>query len=101
MKWQEITLRDLARGVRGVSYKPSQLNEEVGDGNFFLLRANNIQDSKLILEDILIVDGECVSEKQELRKGDIVVCMSNGSKQLVGKNAVFNLSSGKFCVGAF
>lgn len=68
-----------------------------------MLRSTNIQDNRLILDrDLVFVNKTCTAE-QRLKKGDVVICMSNGSKTLVGKNAEFDqdisydLTIGAFC----
>jgi len=65
------------------------------------LRANNIQDEGLNFDDLVYVDKKKVSSEQLLRKGDILVCSSSGSKNLVGKAAVVNedlpIAFGAFC----
>jgi len=66
------------------------------------LRATNIQDEKLLLNsDLVYVPIKYIRPEQYLRLGDIVVCMSSGSKKLVGKTAqlLFDWegSFGTFC----
>lgn len=97
----EISIGQLAKGIRGVSYKPYQLKDDVSDGSFYLLRSNNIQNGKIALSNIQIVDKCCVKENQKIKRGDIIVCMSNGSRQLVGKSALTDKLEGDYCVGAF
>ncbi|WP_196480821.1 restriction endonuclease subunit S [Xanthomonas translucens] len=67
-----------------------------------LLRSNNIRFGRLDYDDIQIVPKRLVTETQLMRDGDIAVCMSNGSKSLVGKAAAFfGGGAGKITVGAF
>ncbi|MBI9041966.1 restriction endonuclease subunit S [Lutibacter sp.] len=87
--------------VRGVSYSPYDLRDSYKSNMFYLLRSNNIKEGKLVFKDVQIVDDNCVSSAQKLEKNDIAVCMSNGSKRLVGKSAQFKGSTNNFCVGAF
>ena len=101
-KWTDITLGDLVNGYRGVSYQPSHLLEERVDNSVILLRANNIQNSQLNFENIQIVPNRLVKENQLLKQGDIAVCMSNGSKILVGKAAQYEDEQNRQCtIGAF
>lgn len=100
-KLPEIAIGSLAKGIRGVSYKPHQLREDIGNDDFYLFRSNNIQDGKIYMNDLRIVDKICVSNKQKLTKGDIIVCMSNGSRSLVGKSALIKNLNGNYCVGSF
>ena len=87
--------------VRGVSYSPPDLKDSYKNDTYYLLRSNNIKRGKLVFEDVQIVDEKCVSLSQKLEEKDIAVCMSNGSKRLVGKSAQFKSSTNNYCVGAF
>lgn len=80
-------LGDVIEQIRGVSYKPSDLKDTLNDNSVILLRANNIQDGKIVLDDVLYVSKSKVNASQYLRRGDILVCTSSGSKELVGKAA--------------
>lgn len=101
-EWEEVKFRNIGQCLRGVSYKPLRdLLPSKSQKSYFLLRSNNIQDGKLNLGDIQIVKENRVSEKQVLQLGDIVICMANGSKRLVGKSVKFNLDSDSYTVGAF
>lgn len=89
--------------IRGVSYKPADIRE-TGDDAVAILRSNNISDGEINYEDIVYVSPTCVSEKQFVDAGDIVMCGSNGSKKLVGKAGLIakeqsNTSFGAFCLG--
>jgi len=100
--WRTGELGDLATGIRGVSYTPDQLREFKGLGTVTLLRANNIQGGRLNFNGTQIVPRGVVSDGQIMRVGDIAVCMSNGSKALVGKAAPLVADIGEsLTVGAF
>lgn len=96
-----MRLGDVIEQIRGVSYKPSDLNDNLSDDSVVLLRANNIQDGKIVLDDVVYVSKTKVSESQFLRQGDILVCTSSGSKELVGKAAFIDedlpMVFGAFC----
>ena len=87
--------------IRGVSYRPSDLHENLSDESVILLRANNIQNGEIVLDDVVYVSKSKVSEDQYLRRGDILVCTSSGSKELVGKAAFIDedlpMVFGAFC----
>ena len=87
--------------IRGVSYKPEDVCASTDVDAVAILRANNIQDDGLIFDDLVYVKKDKVSAKQYIQKGDIVVCASSGSKNLVGKAAIVNedmeISFGAFC----
>ena len=101
-EWRNGKIGELATGIRGVSYTPEQLKEFKNSDTITLLRSNNIQSGWLQFKNIQIVPKSVVSEAQILRFGDIAICMSNGSKALVGKAGPFvNITNEQFTVGAF
>ena len=85
--------------IRGVSYKTTDIKDSAECG-VAILRSNNISDGELNYENLVFVSEACVSQKQYLRHGDIVMCGSNGSKKLVGKAGLVT-ESGKTSFGAF
>ena len=96
-----VRLGSIITQVRGVSYSPKDLHDSLNDESVILLRANNIQDGKINLDDVVFVDKKKVSTNQYLRRGDILICASSGSKDLVGKAAYFEenivATFGAFC----
>lgn len=99
--WSRTRLADISEIIRGVTYKKPQASESSLEGHLPILRATNIQENHLVLDqDLIFVPQDLVSEKQQLREGDIVVATSSGSKHLVGKTAQVKKSwAGSF--GAF
>ena len=99
-----IVLNDLGKVIRGVSYKPEQVKKEEDLGSFMLLRSNNISSNfKTNYDEVYFVDDCVLKSEQELQLGDIIICMSNGSKELVGKASEITItprkksSVGSFC----
>ena len=94
-------LGDIVEQVRGVSYKPEDLHKTLNENSVVLLRAHNIKEGKLNFDDVVYVDRKKVSEKQYLTMGDILICASSGSKELVGKAAyveqTLDMTFGAFC----
>ena len=80
-------LGDLIDQIRGVSYKPTDLHNILDEDSVVLLRANNIYEGKINFDEVVYVDKTKVKEEQYLKKGDIFICASSGSKHLVGKAA--------------
>ena len=93
-------MADLAKQIRGVSYKPTDLHDQLDSNSVVLLRANNIADGELNFDDVVFVDKSKVSQTQCLQQGDILICASSGSLNLVGKAAQVNVS-GEYTFGAF
>ena len=101
--WSASKLREICSSIRGVSYKPENLQSSKSEKTATLLRSNNIQAYGLNLNEVQYVDIDKVKPRQIALEGDIAVCMANGSRRLVGKNAIFRglYSSETFTVGAF
>ena len=98
----KISLKDIGFVVRGVGYKPSDLGDEKSPDHYPILRSNNIQEEGLVFDDLNYVNKVRIKSEQLLSGGDVVICMSNGSKELVGKASIFNsferpISFGSFC----
>lgn len=99
-EWHEVELREFGHMIRGVSYKPEESSITPKTDYIKLLRSNNIQAGQMVYDDYVYVDVTNVSDEQFMRKGDILVCMANGSKQLVGKTARLT-RDGVYTFGAF
>ena len=100
--WEWKKLGEIGECIRGVSYNPNNLSEEYSDFTVILFRANNIDNNKLNYESIQFVDRNSVKDGQLIINGDILICMSSGSKHLLGKSVQFNNDNlKKYTVGAF
>ena len=101
---KKIFLSEMGIIVRGVGYKPEDLLEKVDLNSCIILRSNNISNGKINYDDIRILPKMKVRETQILKIDDFAVCMSNGSKDLVGKASRFygfnvDVAVGSFCAG--
>ena len=85
--WKTVGLLDISMLVRGVTYTKNDASEVAFDGSTPVLRANNIQDRKFVLSDLVYVPNSLVSEAQQISIGDVVVATSSGSINVVGKAA--------------
>lgn len=104
--WAVSSLGEVGRCIRGVAYKPEHLRSEMGEETTTLLRSNNIRNGRVNFEEVQHVAGCKISDSQFAKPFDIAVCMSNGSKALVGKSGVIKpehivryprLTIGAFC----
>ena len=100
-EWVRGSLGELASGVRGVSYTPNQLQKFMSPETVVLLRSNNIKGGQVNFDNIQLVPSYIVSSEQLAQHGDIAVCMSNGSKALVGKSGRIEGNEAPCTVGAF
>lgn len=95
-EWEEKTLGDIGDCVIGLTYKP----ENVVEHGLLVLRSSNVQNNKLAFEDNVFVDIE-VAEHLYTRLGDILVCVRNGSRALIGKCALIEEDAVGNTFGAF
>jgi len=96
-----LKIGEVGNLFRGVTYGKSDARSKLEKGFIPILRANNIFDNKLNFDKLVYVPENKVSVNQKVKKGDIIFCMSSGSKRLVGKSALsnedFEGSFGAFC----
>jgi type I restriction enzyme, S subunit len=83
--WKVIRLKHKGEVIIGLSYNPDNVVDE--DNGTLVLRSSNIQNGKLSLNDNVYVDS-LISEKLRTKKGDILICSRNGSRNLIGKNCL-------------
>ncbi len=98
---QKIFFKDLVHVVRGVGYKPEQLLDGNDTQSCILLRSNNIFNGSLNYDGINLIPLNLVKSEQFLKEGDFAICMSNGSKELVGKCGEFTGENRKVTIGSF
>lgn len=100
-KWKTVKIGEICEQINGVSYKPADVYDSLTEKATILLRANNIFEDKLNYDELVFVDKKRISENQYMKKGDILICASSGSKHLVGKAACLtedkDLTFGAFC----
>jgi type I restriction enzyme, S subunit len=95
-EWLEKTLADLGESLIGLTYKPS----DVKSNGLLVLRASNIFQEALRFDDNVFVNID-VPAAIILRKGDILICVRNGSRDLIGKCALINEEAQGMTFGAF
>ena len=99
--WVWVKLGEIAEIISGVSFKPEQLCKQDVE-NVRILRGGNIQnDDYFLLEDDYFVPKDIVSDDQLLRRYDIILVSSTGSKQTIGKAAIIKEELNNLSVGAF
>tara|TARA_R110002049_G_scaffold12931_1_gene57178 strand:- start:14319 stop:15644 length:1326 start_codon:yes stop_codon:yes gene_type:complete len=98
--WDDGTIGEIADLIRGVSYSKKDIKTERDEGVIPILRATNITKNVVDLENMVYVDSEFASSKQVLNKFDILITMSSGSKDHIGKNGFYYFDK-KVAFGAF
>lgn len=76
---------DLAEQIRGVSYGKDEASPKPRSGYLPVLRAGNIGENSLVFDDLVFVPADRISDKQRIRKNDVVIAASSGSIDVVGK----------------
>lgn len=88
--WRVVSVNDISESQRGVSYDKTDISEE----GIQVLRGNNIENNHYVSDsNIVIIPEELVSEEQHIKKYDIIMTMSSGSKEHVGKCMQFQSDS--------
>ena len=92
----ECLLSDVASFHQGLTYSP----EDVSDAGYLVMRSSNIQNGRLSFADNVYVN-KSISESLFVQENDVLMCVRNGSKQLVGKTAIVNQPYSNMTWGAF
>ena len=82
-EWQKIKLNKLGKLVSGLTYSPDDIRED----GLLVLRSSNVQDGEIKLEDNVYVRTD-IKGANLSKPNDILICVRNGSKALIGKNAL-------------
>lgn len=82
-EWEEKALNKLGKLVNGLTYSPDDVKEE----GLLVLRSSNIQNGVIVLDDNVYVRTD-VKGVNLSEPNDILICVRNGSKALIGKNAL-------------
>lgn len=81
--WRVIELDQLGELVSGLTYNP----DDVRDQGLLVLRSSNVQNGMIALEDNVFVRSD-IKGVNLSKPNDILICVRNGSKSLIGKNAL-------------
>lgn len=98
--WEVKSVNQMAKSCRGVAYDKSDVQKE-NNGGILVLRGNNIQDNNLVYDgNVVYIPETLVEENQHIKKGDVIMTMSSGSKEHIGKCTMFQYDS-EHTYGAF
>lgn len=100
--WEVKSINDISVSYRGVGYTADDEKSETDENVVLILRGNNISNNHIVFDsNTVYLDKTFVSPDQEIHKFDLVMTMSSGSKEHVGKSAMFLYDSshsyGAFC----
>ena len=91
-----VYLSEVADFLQGLTYSPS----DVSVSGYLVLRSSNIQNGMLSFDDCVYVDKK-VDESLQVKCDDVIMCVRNGSKDLVGKTALIPPNMPMTTWGAF
>lgn len=94
--WDTRTLGEIGEALIGLTYKP----EDVRRYGTLVLRSSNIQEGVLCFDDNVFVEKE-INERIMVRPDDILICVRNGSRNLIGKTALLDERTVGMTFGAF
>ncbi len=82
-EWKRVELNKLGNLVSGLTYSP----DDVRESGLLVLRSSNVQNGEIKLEDNVYVRTD-IKGANLSEPNDILICVRNGSKALIGKNAL-------------
>ena len=97
--WEVKRLKEIGKAFIGLTYSPDDVVVNPNEGTL-VMRASNIRDGQLVMDDNVFVD--CiVPERLIASERDILLCSRNGSRRLIGKNALIDSNFAGNTFGAF
>lgn len=94
--WEVKSLGEIGECIIGLTYSPNN----VADYGTLVLRSSNVQNNKLAFDNNVFVKME-LPERVFVKENDILICVRNGSKHLIGKCALIDKSTEGSAFGAF
>ncbi len=94
--WEVDVLGNIGESIIGLTYSPNNVCKY----GKLVHRSSNVQGNKLAYDDNVFVDVS-VNDKLILRENDILICVRNGSRDLIGKSAIIKGRSIGETFGAF
>lgn len=96
--WEVVKLSEVIDNFTGLTYTPNNVKEY----GILVLRSSNIQNGMLSFMDNVYVDNIDIPKRVIVQDGDILVCVRNGSKNLIGKSArIYGAHKRIMAFGAF
>ena len=94
--WDVKSLGEIGESLIGLTYSPSDVRSD----GVLVLRSSNIQESKLRFDDNVFVSA-AIPERIMVRDGDVLICVRNGSRDLIGKSVRLDERAQGMTFGAF
>ncbi|MCT4216546.1 restriction endonuclease subunit S [Elizabethkingia anophelis] len=93
-EWGTKTLGKIGEVVNGLTYSPNDIDEH----GVLVLRSSNVQNRTITFTDNVFVKA---NNFNPVKENDILICVRNGSKNLIGKNALVKKQNEGLAFGAF
>ena len=94
--WKVVRLGEIGKVINGLTYSP----DNVSNNGLLVLRSSNINNNSIVLNnDDVYVKG--ISKFNKTLENDILICVRNGSKNLIGKSALITEKYKDLAFGAF
>ncbi|MGL4614702.1 MAG: restriction endonuclease subunit S [Shewanella sp.] len=98
--WEVKRLKYLGKSIIGLTYSPNDLSDE--KGGTLVARSSNLYEGKFRYGEKENVYVNCfIPEHLKLKKGDVLICSRNGSRDLIGKCAFVSDADEGNSFGAF
>ena len=94
--WEQRKLPEFVDFFSGLTYTPDDVREE----GTLVLRSSNVKDGEIIDADNVYVN-PAVAKSENVKAGDIIVVVRNGSRALIGKHAEIKQNMPNTVIGAF
>ena len=96
VQWKKVKLGEVGETFTGLTYSPNQIKED----GVLVLRSSNIKDGHLCFNDNVFVSMN-IPERAIVKENDILICVRNGSRSLIGKSALITKEAEGMAFGAF
>ena len=94
--WKVVKLGEIGKVINGLTYSP----DNVSNNGLLVLRSSNINNNSIVLNnDDVYVKG--ISKFNKTLENDILICVRNGSKNLIGKSALITEKYKDLAFGVF
>ncbi len=94
--WEQRKLPEFVEFFNGLTYTP----DDVRESGTLVLRSSNVKNGEIVDADNVYVESEKVTS-ENVKVGDIVVVVRNGSRALIGKHAEIKENMPNTVIGAF
>jgi type I restriction enzyme S subunit len=94
--WEIRALGKIGKTINGLTYSPKDIDKD----GVLVLRSSNVQNRQILLEDNVFVNVD-KDNYNPVKENDLLICVRNGSRSLIGKNALIKKEQEGLAFGAF